>query len=453
MATNSYTIFIVEDDPWYGEILEYHLSLNPDYTIHRFDDGRSCLDALHLSPDLITVDYSLPDMNGMELFSRIKKWNPDLPVVIISAQEEVGIAVELLREGAYDYLIKDDNTKDHLWKVVMHARENDLLRQKVDELQNELVTKYEFESTVIGNSPSIQQTFRLMEKAAKSQINVSVTGETGTGKEVVAKAIHYHSPRKKKPFVAVNMAAIPAELLESELFGHEKGAFTGAVARKIGRFEEANDGTIFLDEIAEMSPDLQSKLLRVLQERELKRVGGTELVKLNVRLIVATHQDLQKRVESGQFREDLYYRIMGLPIHLDPLRDRGKDIFLLTDHFLKEYAKENKTKKLILSESAQKKLSEYSFPGNIRELKAIIDLACVMADGDTIEAHDINLTNMRGQESFLQENKTLREYIRQIVSYALKRNNNNVVETARKLDVGKSTIYKMIKDNEINLDE
>jgi DNA-binding NtrC family response regulator len=256
---SDYKIFIVDDDPWYGEILEYHLSLNPDYSITRFTDAKSCLEKLYLNPDFITVDYSLPDMTGDQLFTQIKSAQPNVPVVVISGQEDITVAVNLLKKGVYDYLLKDDNTKDLLWNTIIQSRETQKLRKEVEVLREELVQKYEFESVIKGQSPALKKVFALMEKAAKTVINVSVTGETGTGKELVAKAIHFNGDRRKKPFVAVNMAAIPSELVESELFGHEKGAFTGALTRKIGKFEEAQGGTIFLDEVSEMDLATQTK--------------------------------------------------------------------------------------------------------------------------------------------------------------------------------------------------
>lgn len=261
---SGYKIFIVEDDPWYGEILEYHLSLNEDYQVNLFESGKDCIKNLHEQPDLITIDYSLGDMNGRELFDKIRQWNANIPVIVISGQQEIDVALDLLKSGAFDYIIKDDNTKELLWNSVLKAQETAELRKEVSNLKQQLGDKYDLKKSIIGNSRVMEQTFNLMTKAINSHINVSITGETGTGKEVVAKAIHYNSDRKKKSFVPVNMASIPSELVESELFGHEKGSFTGAVARKIGKFEEAQGGTIFLDEIAELDMAAQSKLLRVL---------------------------------------------------------------------------------------------------------------------------------------------------------------------------------------------
>ena len=447
----AYSIFIVEDDPWYGEILAYHLSLNPDYKVTRFESARECLAKLHLKPDLITVDFSLPDMKGDELFGRIREQQPAVPVIVISAQEEISVAVELLKMGVSDYLIKDEATKDLLWNSIIRIRENQSLKKEVEHLREELGQKFAFDKTIIGQSDNLKRVFALMEKATKTNINVSITGETGTGKELVAKAIHYNSDRKKKNFVAVNMAAIPKELIESELFGHEKGAFTGAIARKAGKFEEANGGTLFLDEIGELELNMQSKLLRVLQEREVVRIGGSEKVKLDIRLLVATHKSLADEVQQGRFREDLYYRIMGLPIELPPLRERGNDILILAKHFADAFAKENGLGNVQFAAAAREKLLQYHFPGNVRELKAVIDLAVVMCSDNEIRPEDITFTSTRKDDILMADHRTLRDHTCQIIKLYLKKHQNDVVATANALDIGKSTIYKMIKDGEIVL--
>jgi len=447
---SAYNIFIVEDDPWYGEILQYHLNLNPDYKVSLFKTGKECLEKMGLKPDLITLDFSLPDLRGDKLYKKIRELNPNVPVIMISAQEDISVAVDLLKMGVSDYLIKDEATKDLLWNSIVRIRETQKLKKQVEHLKEELGQKYSFGKTIIGQSDSLKKIFTMMEKAIKVNINISITGETGTGKEVVAKAIHYNSTRKKKNFVAVNMAAIPLELIESELFGHEKGAFTGAIARKIGKFEEANGGTLFLDEIAELDLSLQSKLLRVLQERELVRVGGNENVKLDVRLIIATHKDLSEEVRKGNFREDLFFRIMGLPIQLPPLRERGNDILILAKHFVDDFAKENKMGVIHFSEEAKTKLSHYYFPGNVRELKAIIDLAAVMCENNEINVNDITFSTVKKEEVFITEQKTLRQYNCDIIKYYLKKNNDDVIAAAKVLDIGKSTIYKMMKAGELD---
>ena len=446
-----FRIFIVEDDPWYGEILAYHLSLNPDHEIYRYTTGKECLANLSKKPGLISIDYSLPDTNGVELLQKIKQFNPEIPVIVISGQEDVSTAVELLKKGASDYFIKDDNTKELLWNAVTRIKEHKSLVKEVEDLKEELGQKYDFNKAIKGNSPALLKIFSLLEKASRTNINVSVTGETGTGKEVIAKAIHYNSERKKKPFVAVNMAAIPRELIESELFGHEKGAFTGALSRKTGKFEEANKGTIFLDEIAELDLSLQSKILRVLQERELIRVGGKEKVSLDCRLIVATHKNLLEEVKKGTFREDLFYRIMGLPIELPPLRDRGNDILVLAKYFLDEFCKSNKLGTIGIAPEAKDKLMKYRYPGNVRELKAIIDLSAVMCDGQNIKEDDIYFASVASNDISVDEEKTMKQYTTDIIKHFLKKYDNNVIKVADKLDIGKSTIYKMIQNNELTL--
>jgi two-component system response regulator AtoC len=442
-----YKIFVIEDDPWYSEILSYHLSLNPDHEVYQYTTGKECLQNLSMRPDLISIDFMLPDIQGNELLKKIKAFDADIPVIVISSQRDISTAVNLLREGAADYFIKDDNTKDLLWNAVKKEKERSALRKEINDLKEELGNRFDFNAAIKGNSPAMTRTFALLEKAARTNINVSVSGETGTGKEVVAKAIHYNSDRKKKPFIAVNMAAIPRELIESELFGHEKGAFTGAVARKKGKFEEANGGTLFLDEIAELDLSLQSKLLRVLQEREVTRVGGNENVSIDIRLIVATHKNLAEEVKKGAFREDLFYRIIGLPIILPPLRQRGNDILILGRFFLEEFCKTNKLGRITITPEATDKLMKYRYPGNVRELKSVMELAAVMCDGTHVTDADIHFTSLANEEDRLTfEEKTLKQYTDDIIAHFLRKYNNNVLQVAEKLDIGKSTIYKMLQD-------
>ena len=446
---NIVKIFIVEDDPFIGELYKYHLSLNPDYQIILFKTAKECLANLHHKPDIICIDYGLPDMKGDELFRKIQEVNKLIPVIVISGQEEIEVAVSFLKQGAKDYIIKDDHTKELLWNSILKIRENIELKKEVETLKEQLEQKFSFEKTIIGNSEALKKTFALIDKAVKSTINVSITGETGTGKEVVAKAIHYNSERKKKAFVAVNMAAIPAELIESELFGHEKGAFTGAQSQRIGKFEEANGGTIFLDEIAELDLNLQSKLLRVLQEREVVKVGSNKPSKIDVRIITATHKNLAEEVKKGTFREDLFYRIIGLPIELPALRHRDNDILILAKYFVESYTKENKIKSINIDSSAKDSLLKYHFPGNVRELKSVMDLACVLCDGNELRAEDIRFNSLKSGLDYTSEEKTLKEHTNAIISFYLKKYNNDVLEVAKRLDVGKSTIYNLINKGEI----
>ncbi len=444
----SIKIFAVEDDSTYRKFLEYTLSLNPDFEFHLFSTAKECLDNLHLKPSIVTIDYSLPDMSGQELLEKIKSFDSQILVIVISGQEDVSTAVKLLKLGAFDYITKDQDTKNRLLHAVNNARKNLSLVNEINQLKQEVSQKYEFSKSIIGNSPAMKRVFTLLEKAVKTNITVSITGETGTGKEVVAKAIHYNSDRKHKPFVAVNLAAIPKDLVESELFGYEKGAFTGAVSRRIGKFEEAQDGTIFLDEIGEMELSLQAKLLRVLQEREVTRIGGNQVNKLNVRVLVATHRDLAEEVKQGNFREDLYYRLLGLPIQLPPLRDRGNDIILLAKYLLTQFTKENNMEGVSFSKAAQEKLLKYHFPGNVRELKSIIELAAVMAEDQQIEVDDIHFNSIMKEENFILEELTMREYTFRIILHFLKKYDDNVLLVAKKLDIGKSTIYRYLKEME-----
>lgn len=434
----------------FAKVIGYHLSQNPDHNVEIMYKGKDLMATLNQkNPSIITLDYSLPDISGLELLKFIKEFNPDLPVIVISGQEDISTAVDLLRQGAFDYIVKDDELKNRLWNSVKIVKENLHLREEIKTLRAEIGKKYEFTNSIVGNSPAIKQVFNLLEKAVKTNITVSINGETGTGKEVAAKAIHYNSPRSKNPFVIVNVSAIPEELIESEMFGHEKGAFTGATSTRIGKFEEANGGTLFLDEIGEMSLTMQAKLLRAIQEKEISRVGGNKVIKTDVRLIVATHRNLQEEVKKGNFREDLFYRLLGLPVVLPPLRNRGSDIILLAKYFIKEFCRDNGMDILSISKDAQEKLLKYPFPGNVRELKAVIELSAVMANSNTIEADDINFQSSAGMEDLLMEELTLVEYERRIIKSYLKKYDDNILLVAKKLDVGKSTIYRMRKNGEV----
>jgi DNA-binding NtrC family response regulator len=445
----SLKVFIVEDDKLYGDLLRYHLSLNPDNEVFLFRSGQECLDNLYLNPDFISLDYSLPDMSGMDILQKIREYNPKLPVVIVSGQEDIETAIKLLKEGAYDYFVKEEDTKNRLWNALKKVRENLELKQEINILKDEIGKKYEFRSIIKGNSHAITEIFNLIDKATKTNIVVSLFGETGTGKDLVAKAIHYNSSRREGPFVPVNVSAIPRDLIESEFFGHEKGAFTGANTRKKGKFEQANNGTIFLDEVAEMDQSMQTKLLRVLQEKELTRVGGNDIIKFDARVIVATNKNLAEEVKKGTFREDLYYRLLGLPIELPPLRSRGNDILILARFFLDEFCKENGLESKSISKGAQEKLMHHTFPGNVRELKAIMDLSAVMSNKSVIEEQDISFTQTSFTNSLLNGEDTLAGYNKKILSHYLNKYNKNVAVVAEKLDIGKSTIYRMIKENSL----
>jgi len=447
---NSLKIFILEDDTWYGSMLHHYLSLNPDYEVKKFESSAEFFNNLHENPDVVTLDYSLPDMAGDEVLKKIKESHPGIQVGVISGQEDVATAISLLKNGAFDYIVKDDDTKDRIWNTLLHLKEINGLRQEVEELKEQVVKKHvDFSKFIICKSDQIMKICGLIEKASKTNITVSITGETGSGKEVVAKAIHYNSDRSKKPFVAVNVAAIPKDLIESELFGHEKGSFTGAVTRRIGKFEEANNGTLFLDEIGELDINLQAKLLRVLQEKEVVRVGGNEVTKINCRIIVATHKNLLQEVQDKTFREDLYYRLIGLPIHIPPLRERGNDIIILAKHFMDLFCKENSVAKKSLSAESQQKLLMYPFPGNVRELRSVIELSIVMADSDVIEPPHLTLNSTSSLNGIMSHEKSLKQYEIDIIQHYLDKYDKDVLLVAKKLDIGKSTIYRMIQAGEV----
>ncbi len=370
-------------------------------------------------------------------------------MIIISGQRDILTAIVLLKLGAYDYIVKDDDTITRLWNAVKNAREQHDLKEEVAILREEIGKKFSISKGIIGSSSVMKKVFGIMEKAIKSNITVSISGETGTGKEVVAKAIHYNSKRAKKPFVVVNVSAIPEDLIESEMFGHEKGAFTGADKKRIGKFELAEGGTLFLDEIGEMSLAMQAKLLRVIQERELNRVGGNETIRIDVRIIIATNKDLHEEVGKKLFREDLYYRLLGLPIELPPLRNRGNDKMLLSKYFIKVYCKENSQKMIAMSTEAQDKILNYSFPGNVRELKAVIELASVLSENNIIQEDDISFRNINTLTDVLSFDLTLEEYNSKIINSYIKKYEGNITAVAKALNIGKSTIYRMKKSGVI----
>ncbi len=444
-----FKIYIVEDDPWYGQFMTHQLSLNPDHEVVLYTCAKDILDDLHKQPDMVYMDFGLPDMDGDKLLKEMLRIMPDLPVIVVSGQEDISVAVNLLKAGAKDYIVKNDHTKDLLWRSANNVKENFSLRREVEDLKEQLEDRFSIDKSIIGRSDAIKQSLLLAKKAIQSDINVSLFGETGTGKEVFARAIHFNSKRRKHPFIAVNMTAIPKDLVESELFGHEKGAFTGAIAQKKGRFEDANGGTIFLDEIGEMDMQLQNKLLRVLQERQLVRVGGNKTISIDIRLVTATQKDLAEEVKAGNFREDLYFRIMGLPIELPPLRKRQQDILLLASHFIKEYAKQNKTAPLTLADDAKEKLHKHTYPGNVRELKAVVDLACVMCNGNELSAGDINFYRLGVEDTYTYAEKTLREYNNDIIAHYLSKYDNDVIAVAKQLAISKSKIYDLLKSGQI----
>ncbi len=439
---------MVEDDPLYQRLVKYVMGINPDHEVIVFNSGQALLQRINEKPDIVTLDYSLPDMECEEVLRKIKQQSPDTHVIMLSGQIDVATAVKLLKMGASDYITKDEESKERLLHALNSIKTQIQERAEAVLVQPVNSSKPTFGTTILGSSKPMTEVFELMEKATSTNITVSVVGETGTGKELVAKSIHQNSTRSSGPFVAVNMSAIPKDLLESELFGYEKGAFTGAIARKKGQFELADGGTLFLDEIGEMDMNMQAKLLRVLQERELMRVGGDAPISFDARLVTATNRSLAEEVQRGNFREDLYYRLLGLNITMPPLRERSNDILLLGQFFLNSFAQANGLGNMELAKDAKSKMLEYAYPGNVRELKAQMELAAVMASNGKVEASDIRFHSVRKETAFLSDgNLTLEEYKNRIINHYLERYNNDVLLVAKKLDIGKSTIYRMLSDS------
>jgi DNA-binding NtrC family response regulator len=360
--------------------------------VTHFLTPEECLNNINQNPDIVTIDYMLPGMNGEELLEKIKNYNDAIQCIMVSGQEKIDVVINTYKKGAVDYIIKNESAIVNIENAVRNACKNVHLKKEVETLQDQILDRNKY-TKILGNSAAVLKTLKMIQKVEKSGIMVLVTGQSGTGKELVAKAIHYNSPRGRKPFVTVNMGAIPEDLIESELFGHEKGAFTDARDRRLGKFEEANEGSIFLDEIGEMDLLMQTKLLRVLQEKEVTRIGSNKAIKLDVRVIAATNRNLSTEVKEGRFREDLFYRLQGFLIHLPPLFERGDDVILLSKSFLSEFCKENRIPQIALSKECQKFLMDYKWPGNIRELKAVIERAAVMCENNEIMPEDIVFVN------------------------------------------------------------
>ena len=442
-------IAVVEDNEWFNKYLCHIINLIPEYEVKGYLTGKTFLaDFDKFRPDIVSIDYRLPDIMGDKLMKQVLEANEHVDVLIISEQDDVETAIDLMRNGASDYLVKNTEMKNVLFKSIQNIDEKRTLKSEIAELKKEVVKRYDFSKAIIGKSAALKEVLNLAERAVNTNISVVINGETGTGKDVLAKAIHYASKKKDNNFVAVNMAAIPTELIESELFGFEKGAFTNAHARRIGKFEEANGGTLFLDEIGEMPLPIQSKLLRVLQEREVSRLGSNEIIKVDCRIICATHRNLLDEVKNGNFREDLYYRLFGLKIILPPLREREQDALLLANHFLKQFVKENELPEKVFSEEAKSKILNYYWPGNIRELRSVVELATVLSDGDIIEATHVNIQSSTDVKHLFSKEKTLREYSIDIVQHYLEKHDNDVTKVSKVLDIGRTTIYRMLKEKE-----
>lgn len=445
-----YNILIVDDDRNICKMIEASLRKERKFNVKTVLNGEASLQAVRKDPpDLVLMDIQMPGIDGIETLKQIKQEDPNIPVVMMSAHGTIERAVKSMKLGAYDFMTKPF-ARDRLLVTVNNALMTSSLKREVAQLKSELKSKFHFDN-IIGQSGAMQEIFRAIEKVVDSNVTVLIQGESGTGKELVARAIHYNSrTRANKAFVAVNCTALPESLLESELFGHEKGAFTGASGRRIGKFEQANGGTLFLDEIGLMTPTTQSKVLRVLQEREFERVGGNDLIKVDVRVISATNKDLEEAMKTIEFREDLYYRLSVFPIKLPSLRDRKEDIPLLSNHFLKKYNDQEAKEIEGISSDALDLLMAYNWPGNVRELENAIERAVVLATTKEIQARDLpNAVRSLGEKRIYESDNTLASWIEKLEEDALRQAllecEGNISRTAKKLGIGRATIYRKAK--------
>lgn len=408
--------------------------------------------------DLIILDVIMPLINGLETLKRLRKLNSSIPIIILTADGRIDTAVHAMKSGAYDYITKpvDWNKLKIIVKNAMTVRS---LRKEVVRLQNKLRSKYE-SANIIGNGQKMREVYESLDRIIDSDVTVVIRGESGTGKELFARAIHFNGHRKNSPFVAVNCAAIPESLLESELFGHEKGSFTGAIAKRMGKFEQADKGTLFLDEIGEMSQATQAKILRVLQEKRFERIGGSATTEVDVRVISATNKNLEEEVKTKNFREDLYYRISVYPIHLPPLRDRNEDIPQLVAHFLDKFNKKMKRKVKNISDRSLEYLMKYAWPGNIRELSNVLERSMLNCSNETLLPEHLPITVTAYEidslsDSFhidFQKAIALAKDIpswddveKEVCRLALKLTNRNISEAAVKLGIGRTTLYRKLK--------
>ncbi len=444
------TILLVDDEKNTREGLKWALE-STGAEIFLAENGEDALMKLGTIPvDMIISDLKMPKLDGMELLDHAREENPESEFVMLTGHGTVETAVEAMKKGAFDYLIKPVNI-DELQLLVERCFEQRALKQENERLRKEVNERYGFDS-IVGHSPQMENIFEKIRQVAPTKANVLVQGETGTGKELIAKAIHFNSPRKRKPFIAVNCGALTQTLLESELFGHEKGAFTGAVKQKPGRFEMANGGTIFLDEIGETTPELQVRLLRVLQESEFERVGGTKPVKVDVRVIAATNRDLKKEVELGNFREDLYYRLNVIRIDIPPLRERPDDISLIAGHFLKHFNDEH-GKSLSLNPKTMSLLQNYHWPGNVRQLRTIMESSVILTSGKEINPKnlpdEIRSETAPANSIRLRVGMTVSDAERELIKATLAEYGGNKAKAARTLGLGRKTLYRKLEEYSI----
>ena len=435
------TILVVEDEEKLRRVIELQLK-TAGYEV---EQAGTAEDALKLADraDVILTDLRLPGQSGLELLTELRSEDHRTPVIVMTAFGSIETAVEAMKAGAVDFLPKPFSL-DHLMTVIEKALELKNLRNENRELRAELSQRYEFDN-IVGRSDSMREIFATIDRVAPTRATVLLCGESGVGKDMIARAIHHHSPRSDRPFVKINCTALPENLMESELFGYEKGAFTGANTTKPGKFEQADTGTVFLDEIGDVPGSIQVKLLRILQEREFERLGSNKTRHIDVRVLAATNVDLRAALEQGTFREDLYYRLNVLPINIPPLRDRKEDIPFLANHFIRKFQKDLGSPVESISEGAMERLLGYHWPGNVRELENVIERSMVLAGGKVLEAADIKLdlapkARAAAFDSFLPEGMTLDHFEQSIIKEALHRANGNKSQAARLLGLTRNAL-------------
>jgi len=442
-------ILIVDDDVDALELME-ELFESKGYLPITATNGLAALDRIRdEDPDMVISDIRMPDMDGMQLLEHMSQRYPHIPVIMVTAHGTIEAAVEAIKMGAKDYILKPLRLDEILAKVETISELRNLVKEN-EYLRSRLATRFNVKN-IIGKSDKIDELFKLIHDVAPTNTTVLIQGENGTGKELIANAIHFNSPSSKKPFIKLNCGVLAENLLESELFGHVKGAFTGAFKDKIGRFELANGGTLFLDEIGDISQNMQVKLLRVLQEGEFERVGGTETMKVDVRIIAATNQNLEDLIHHGRFRQDLYYRLNVIPIHVPPLRDRKDDIKLLVDHFLEKFQEVHQKKIEGIDRDAITALEAYDWPGNIRELENYIERAIVLNKTGRITKSDFPASISFAQKGMVDYDEaagllgTVEEYERRLILSELEKNDGNKAKTAQKFRVNRSTFMSKLK--------
>ncbi|OGP92314.1 MAG: two-component system response regulator [Deltaproteobacteria bacterium RBG_16_54_18] len=440
------TILIVDDEESHRLMLRAHLEQEGFSTVEAIDGEEAIAKVAERNVDLILMDIRMPRLDGMEALLRIKRANPAIPVIMMTAYGSIDSAVKALQAGATDYLTKPLDSNELIVKVHKALRYHQLEEENVL-YREQLGIRFDF-SRIIGKSARMRELFDMLATVAPTEATVLLLGESGTGKEIIANAIHQNSPRRERPYIKVNCAALPETLLESELFGHEKGAFTGAIEKKKGRFERADGGTIFLDEIGEMSLTTQTKILRVLQEREFEPVGGTKTIKVDVRIIAATNKNLEDEVKRGKFREDLYYRINVVPITIPPLRERAEDVPLLAAHFLRLYGEKNKRMLKGFADGVMDALMRYDWPGNVRELENIVERTVIMSRGDTITFADLPPAIAGAQGTAIQTSPaiSLKDVERETIIKALQQTEGNRTKAAVLLGITRKTLQNKIKE-------